>query len=241
MNKLNILIVEDQIISATDIQETLEKAGHYITEIAQTYQDAIKAVEKIVPDLAIVDIVLERSSADGVMVARDLIHRYQIPIIYLTASSESETFRRAAATLPAAYLLKPFRHHELAFQIELAYLNWHNQTMLDAETLFLPINKGLEKVEKSNVLYLLAQGAYVNMYMVGEEKPYLLTMNLGYLAQYFSLNIFYRLSRSLLINLNHIARIDGSELLMQAHAARLPIPENTRGQLLKKLNVVRTR
>lgn len=240
-NPLTILIVEDEIITATDIQETLEKAGHKITDIAHTYQEAMATINRSVPDLAIVDIMLEHSSGDGVMVARDLANQYQIPVIYLTASSETETFCRAAETLPAAYLLKPFRHNELAFQVELAYLNRQSQNMQSAQTLFLPINKGLEKIEKGNVLYLLAQGSYVKMYMVGDEKPHLLTMNLGYLAQYFSSADFFRLSRSVLINLNHIARIDGNELLMKAHTSRLSIPEASKTPLIKKLTIVRTR
>lgn len=241
MHPLNILIVEDEIITAVDIQETLEKAGHRVTAIARNFQEAVAAVRQYPPDLAMIDIRLEGSSADGITTARELLNQHWMPIIYLTASSESQAFQRAKETLPAAYLLKPFRHHELAFQVELAYINQHNRNLLTSETLFLPINKGHEKIEKDNVLYLLAEGAYVNVYMVGEEKPHLLAMNLGYLAQYFSTANFHRLSRSLLINLNHVSRLERNQLFMHKLSAPITIPEGNRADLMNKLSVVRTR
>ncbi|MFD2936405.1 LytR/AlgR family response regulator transcription factor [Spirosoma flavum] len=168
-----------------------------------------------------------------------------MPIIYLTAHSEPQVFQRAKDTSPAAYLLKPFRHNELAFQVELAYLNQYNNrhptNLLGSEKLYLPINKGHEKVAKQDVLYLLAEGAYVKVYMVGEEKPHLLAMNLGYLAQYFSTANFHRLSRSLLINLDHVSRLERSQLFMHKQPVPISIPEGNRVDLIKKLAVVRTR
>ncbi|CAN5355266.1 N/A [soil metagenome] len=241
MNSLNILIVEDENITAVDIQETLEKAGHQVTAIARNFQEAVAAVKHCPPDLAMIDIRLEGSSADGITTARELLNQHWMPIIYLTANSESQTFQRAKETSPAAYLLKPFRHHELAFQVELAYINQHNRNQLTSTTLFLPINKGHEKIEKDNVVYLLAEGAYVKVYMVGEDKPHLLAMNLGYLAQYFSTANFHRLSRSLLINLNHVSRLERNQLFLHKLPAPIIIPEGNRVDLMKKLAVVRTR
>ncbi|MVM32725.1 response regulator [Spirosoma sp. HMF4905] len=241
MNSLNILIVEDETITAADIQETLEKAGHSIITIARNTQEAVAAVKKYLPDLAMIDISLERSSADGIDTARELLSHHRMPIIYLTAHSEAQTFQRARETMPAAYLLKPFRQHELAFQVELAYMNQHTKNLQTSETLLLPINKGYEKIHKDKVIYLLAEGAYVKVYMAGEEKPYLLAMNLGYLAQYFSTANFHRLSRSLLINLDHVSRLERSQLFMHNYTIPINIPEGNRGDLMKKLAVVRTR
>ncbi len=169
-----------------------------------------------------------------------------MPVIYLTASSEYETFRRAKETLPAAYLLKPFRHAELAIQVELAYHHHQvNQVPTDPLTqptdFYLPINKGYERVAKSNIAFLQAEGAYVKVFLAAPPTTHLLSMNLGYLSQFFTTPNFHRLSRSVLINLDHLERLERSQVFMKNYATALPLPENSRAELMKKLTLVRTR
>ncbi|WP_138992969.1 response regulator [Larkinella sp. C7] len=245
MESLTILIIEDDLLTAHDIKGALESAGHRVPTIARNYQEAMAAVRRQPPDMALVDIHLERSTADGITTARDMLAMHWMPIIYLTANSETPTFQRAKETEPIAYLIKPFHQNEIVFQIELAYTNrslsHRSSHAAAAETLFLPINKGYEKVLLQEVLYLLAEGAYVKVFMVNEEKPHLLSMNLGYLAQYFPISYFYRLSRSLLINLNHIERLERNQLFMRNQSTPISVPESNRTDLLKKLGVIRTR
>ncbi|MFC5413176.1 response regulator [Larkinella bovis] len=246
MDSLRILIIEDQLITATDICETLEKSGHVVTAIARNTQEAIASVIKNPPDLALIDIQLDGATDNGIETARKLLIYHAMPIIYLTANSESLIFEEAKKTMPAAYLLKPFRNNELTMQIELAYYNYLSATKdpdktQTSDSLFLPIKKGYKKILKNDVVYLQANGSYVNIFMIQEEIPHLLTMNLGYLAQYFSTPNFYRLSRSVLINMNHLERIEGNQLFMHRHPYAIPIPEGSRMDLLKQLAVVRTR
>jgi DNA-binding LytR/AlgR family response regulator len=244
MDSLKILIVEDEVITAADIQETLEKAGHKIIVIARNFDDAIASLQKHQPDLAIIDVTLRGSSLDGIHTAKELLKLHTMPIIYLTANSESETFQRAKDTLPAAYLLKPFRHTELALQVELAY--YHYKVNLKpaadpstAKDVFLPFDKGLIKIVKNDVVYLKADGAYVKLFLV-DNTSYLFSMNLGYLAQYFSTENFYRLSRSLLINLNHLERLERDQLYLHNQENPIQIPDGSRADLMKKLAVIRT-
>ncbi len=147
MKSLKILIVEDELVTAADIQETLEKAGHRVTGIARNFREAIEAVKRYAPDLALIDIVLKGSEADGIATAQALLEQRAMPIIYLTANSETPTVQRAAETHPAAYLLKPFRQTELAIQVELAYYNYqanqgHSVSPQASASLFLPVEQG---------------------------------------------------------------------------------------------------
>ena len=45
MKSLKILIVEDETITAMDLSETLEEAGHQVMAIARNVEEAIKAVK----------------------------------------------------------------------------------------------------------------------------------------------------------------------------------------------------
>ena len=245
MDSLKILIVEDEIITATDIQETLEKSGHQITAIARNFEDAFASLKNKIPDLAIIDINLKGSQLDGVQIAIELLKLHSMPIIYLTGNSENQTFQRAKETLPAAYLLKPFRHNELSLQIELAYYHYKvnlksKSDPTTSENVFLPFDKGLIKINKNDVLFLKADGAYVKIFLINNTEPILFSMNLGYLAQYFVTINFYRLSRSILINLNHLERLERDQLYLKNLETPLQIPDGGRSELLKKIAVIRT-
>lgn len=245
MNSLKILIIEDEIITATDLKETLEKYNHKTIAIAKNYAEAISAIDKQIPDLMIIDIRLRNSSFDGIETAQEIIREYHIPFVFLTAHSEAQTFERAKVLNPSAYLLKPFRHRELVFQIELAYNHYIANKKVDnnpikADNIFLPLEKGHQKIVKDDVLCLKAEGAYVNVYVKNQKSPYLFSMNLGYLAQYFATENFYRLSRSLLINLNHLERLERDQLYLYKQENPIQIPEGSRADLMKKLAIIRT-
>jgi len=242
---LKVLIIEDELMIATDIEEKLTSVGYEVIAIARNYYEAINAIEKQLPDVVLADINLEDSTHDGVATVKELLTYHSMPVIYLTGHSEPDTVQRAQDTSPAAYLLKPFRTHELVIQIELAYANSikvarQPLSSNTSEFLYLPFNKGYEKLSKIDVLYLQANGAYVNAYLLNEQHPKLFSMNLGYIAQHFSDTNFYRLSRSLLINLDYIERVERSQLWMQSLQKPISISEVKSIELMKRLVIVKT-
>ncbi|MCY7358137.1 MAG: response regulator [Rudanella sp.] len=248
MDSLQILLIEDDLLTATDIKQALQQAGHRILAIARTYTEAIAAVKQQWPDLIIADIRLEGSSADGIDTVEALLLRQPVPVIFLTANSEEETVSRTRLTRPAAFMLKPFRRRELVIQVELAYeqhqLIVQSVSVVSApepKILYLPIGKGYERIVPQEVLYLLADGSYVKLFQISDPKPRVLSMNLGALIPYFSAPNFYRLSRSILINLDHLGRVERNQLYLTTQQEPIDISENNRAELMKKLNVVRTR
>lgn len=245
MHQLNILLVEDEPTTAASVQQALERAGHRITGSARNFTEAVASARRHPPDLAIIDIELGNSSADGLQTARELLSQRWIPIIYLTGHSESTMVQRAMETSPMAYLLKPFRPDQLAIEVEVAYRNFlpNGERLTDpvrADSVLLPHGKAYVRIVKQDVLYIRASGAYTNIYLLNEESPHLASLNLGYLAQYFPAPTFHRISRSLIVNLNQIVRLESNQLWMSTQIV-VPIPEGSRVDLVKKLPIIRTR
>lgn len=114
-----ILIVEDEMMIAKHIENTLGNLGYKVVGIVSSGEDAIKKAGSEKPDLILMDIELY-GDIDGIEASKEIIKKYQIPIIYLTAYSDSKTFRRAIATEPVNYLVKPFDEKELESVIETA-------------------------------------------------------------------------------------------------------------------------
>ncbi|MEA3415955.1 MAG: response regulator [Thermodesulfobacteriota bacterium] len=119
MTNTQILIVEDEGIIAKDIQNTLESLGYAVPAIASSGEEAIKKATETLPDLALMDILLE-GDMDGVEAAEQIRDRFDIPVVYLTAYADEETLQRAKITEPYGYILKPFEERELHTTIEMA-------------------------------------------------------------------------------------------------------------------------
>ena len=115
----SILIVEDESIIAMEISSRLQKLGYRVAAITHNGPEAIDKAEKLRPDLVLMDIFL-KGKMDGVEAAATIKKRYEIPVIYLTANTDEQTFQRAKVTEPFGYLLKPFEERELHTTIEIA-------------------------------------------------------------------------------------------------------------------------
>ncbi|MEH1831507.1 MAG: EAL domain-containing protein [Nostoc sp.] len=118
MNPVNILVVEDEIIVAMDIQNRLRKFGYTVLGLADSGEEAIKKAADNSLDLVLMDIHL-KGNMDGVEAAQIIHNIFNVPVIYLTANADESTLARAKVTEPFGYILKPFKEKELKFTIEI--------------------------------------------------------------------------------------------------------------------------
>ena len=114
-----ILVVEDEIIIAEDIQKKLKKMGYVVPAIVASGEEAIKNIKVNIPDLILMDIVIH-GKMDGIETAGQIHSLFDIPVVYLTAYTDEKTLERAKITEPFGYLIKPFKERELQITIEIA-------------------------------------------------------------------------------------------------------------------------
>jgi PAS domain S-box-containing protein len=119
MSKAAILIVEDEAIVAADLSSKLKQLGYEVTGTAARGEDAIGMAGNLHPDLVLMDIKLE-GPMDGIETAEAIRRDLDVPIIYLTAHSDTGTLSRAKLSGPFGYILKPFEEKELVTNIEMA-------------------------------------------------------------------------------------------------------------------------
>jgi DNA-binding NarL/FixJ family response regulator len=122
MTKANILIVEYESHFAMGIQNTLENYGYVVTGYMGNAEDAINKVEKLHPDLIMVDINL-KGEMDGIEIATQIRSRFDLPVVFLTACVDQFAIERACQAEPYGYLHKGFEECELVATIELPSTN----------------------------------------------------------------------------------------------------------------------
>jgi PAS domain S-box-containing protein len=115
-----ILVVEDEEITAMDIQRRLKTLGYIVPKTVSSGEEAIKKVKEDNPDLVLMDINL-KGEMDGIEAALKIHSFSDIPVIYLTAFSDEKTLERAKITEPYGYIVKPLKDRELQINLEIAF------------------------------------------------------------------------------------------------------------------------
>ncbi|AKB81277.1 response regulator receiver [Methanosarcina barkeri 3] len=114
-----ILVVEDEHIVAMGIKKMLKNLGYTVTGVASSGKDAISKAESTFPDVVLMDIML-KGDMDGVEAAKEIREKFDVPVVYLTAYSDSKILERAKKTEPFGYIVKPFDEKDLHSSIEVA-------------------------------------------------------------------------------------------------------------------------
>lgn len=119
MAKARILVVEDELIIAKDIQRTLIRLGYEVPALLTSAEAALEQVAALQPDLVLMDIHLS-GEMDGITAADQIRLRNGLPVVYMTAYSDEATLSRARITEPYGYVIKPFEDRELKIAIDIA-------------------------------------------------------------------------------------------------------------------------
>jgi len=123
MENNTIIIVEDDEITALNLNISLQKQGYKIVAICDSVAQAKNKINKQKPDIILIDISLEENN-DGIELAKDIRDNYNIPFIYLTSYSDDEIISQAKKTEPYGYIVKPFDPSSLHATIQMALFKY---------------------------------------------------------------------------------------------------------------------
>ncbi len=142
---IRILIVEDNVIIADDMQSMLEEIGYEIVDNVIVYEQAERVLKAEQVDLVLIDIILA-SDKTGIDLGRHIRENYDIPFIFVTSNSDKATVENAKTVKPNGYLVKPFEQQDLYTSIEIALSNFTYGTAKSSSE----ENMGDEDVPMSN-------------------------------------------------------------------------------------------
>lgn len=240
MDKIRILVVEDEIIIADNLCDIIEELGYEALEPALNYTEALEFIEQEKPDLTILDIQLGGKKT-GIDVAKEIIKNYNFPYIFLTSNSDEATIREVKALNPPAYLVKPFTKEELYASIEIVLHNFSEQKTVikeehepDLNSLFIKEKGVYKKIVLSEVLYLKSEHVYTEIFLK-TNKNQLIRTSLNNIINKLNSN-FIRVHRSYVININYIDEMNSASLKINGNI--IPIGSTYKDTLFNKLNLI---
>tara|TARA_R110001583_G_scaffold15502_6_gene63861 strand:- start:4452 stop:5174 length:723 start_codon:yes stop_codon:yes gene_type:complete len=240
MDKIKILVVEDEIIIADNLCDTLNKLGYNTVEPALSYTEALQQIKKEQPDIAILDIELAGSKS-GIDLAIKIKEDYDFPFIFLTSNADEATIEKVKKLNPPAYLIKPFTKEELYTSIEITLFNYSKKTtnvnvsnQLVKDTLFVKDRGVVSNLKFNDILYLKSSHVYTEIILKDNEMK-LVRTSLNSIINNLNSD-FIRIHRSYIININYLTQITKSTVNIKNET--IPISPKFKVSLLNKVNLI---
>ncbi|MEY2675360.1 MAG: hypothetical protein RL102_626 [Actinomycetota bacterium] len=115
--KLRVVVAEDESLIRMDIVEILRENNYDVVAEAGDGEEAVTLVTEHKPDLVVMDVKMPKM--DGISAAEQ-IAKLNIPVVLLTAFSQTELVERASQAGAMAYIVKPFTPNDLLPAIRIA-------------------------------------------------------------------------------------------------------------------------
>lgn len=148
MEKLSVLIIEDDVFITQDIVEIVTAEGCEIAGKAKSYEEALKRCKEATVNLIISDIRIQ-GERDGLQSVRLLQNIVDAPVIFITSFNDNDLFMRVAELDFVGFLMKPFKEHQLGALVKIAL----NRFELSKQKSIKPLGGGFSYCEKERVVY----------------------------------------------------------------------------------------
>ncbi|MBS7565375.1 response regulator transcription factor [Mucilaginibacter sp. Bleaf8] len=131
-SKPQILLVEDEPVLASIIKESLESRGFGVA-LAANGVEGWSSFNSLKPQLCVVDVMLPKK--DGFTLVRDIrTVDKRIPLIFLTARTQTEDVLKGLELGADDYMKKPFSIEELILRIKALFRRNEDQEANEAQT-----------------------------------------------------------------------------------------------------------
>ncbi len=158
MSKIRILIADDNLLAAQTLRDNLAEYDDLeVTNIAQDGFEAIELIEKDLPDVVLLDIIMPKLDGIGVLEYARTLTKESRPIFIIFSAISQEIYISRAMNLGANYyIIKPFDESIIAARVRQLYSDSEKAQIGKRQYTYSATNTYKQKNQTDNELKLLA-------------------------------------------------------------------------------------
>ncbi|WPR74826.1 LytR/AlgR family response regulator transcription factor [Algoriphagus sp. NG3] len=248
MKEERILIVEDDISIAENIQEILELLGYVNTDIANSANQCIKIIKKNRPDLIFMDIKL-KGDKDGIELGEIVKQMVDAPLVYVTSYSDPTIIERAKRINPAGFIVKPFNTNDIHAIVEIVLYNKRTKPVTETaavsppsdspylvtDAVFIKADNAFERVSYEDIHYVEANGNMVTIFT--KKRDYNIRKSMKEIEEILPSQIFLRVQKSYIVHLGQIESFNTKEITLRS-GATVQVGRQYYNSFLAKLSTI---
>lgn len=229
---IRILIIEDELVTAANLEEQLHDLGYAVTGITPNSDSALAAFKQDSPDMILSDIRLSGSPKDGLETVEELTRLKKVPVIFLSAFHDVEYRERAKRIDYASYLIKPASKAQIAVSVDMAFnafVKSQNAPIVPVsavegrDTIFLKARDRYVKLYLQDICFAEADGNYIDLYTVSTRYAKV-WVNLASLMDQIQFHGWVRCHRSFAVNMRHVYAFEENKLFLNSSIGISEIP-----------------
>ena len=115
-----IVIVEDEAITQRFLQDIFSQHNCKVVGCFDNAKDLLAEIKELPCDLILMDINI-KGPMDGIQLARKILERHTIPIVFITAHNDDDTVEETLELSPYGFICKPFTSKDVIVTTQIAY------------------------------------------------------------------------------------------------------------------------
>jgi len=218
MERLKILIVDDEVLIAEDLKDLLSEFGCKQIEMAHSKNEALERIQEFKPFLILLDIRMQ-SELEGLELADLINEKHKTAFIFITAHSDATMIRKIVKAKPFAYITKPVKKSDL-----FATVNLFIEMQKENSSAVIHIKDGYDNIviEQKSILYIQSEGNYINIFT--DNKKIVSRQSLESILSLLPENEFARVHRSYIVNIKRVVKFSKKEV--QVGPYKVPVSRN---------------
>lgn len=248
MKEERILIVEDDINIAENIQEILELLGFVNIDVANSANQCIKTIKKNRPDLVFMDIKL-KGDKDGIELGEIIHQMFDVPLVFVTSYSDPTIIERAKRINPAGFIVKPFNTNDIHAIVEIVLYNKRTKPTHEVavaktvnespylvnDAVFIKADNAFERVQYEDIYYVEANGNMVTIFT--KNRDYHIRKSMKEIEEILPSNDFLRVQKSYIVHLGQIESFNTKEITLKKGSV-VQVGRQYYNSFLAKLNTI---
>lgn len=246
---LKILIVEDDLSFALELQMLLEELNYNVLKHVDNSDEALKVIYENHPDLILMDIGI-KGDLSGIEIGHQ-IKDLQIPILYITSFNDQQYYEKAKSlSNMIGYMVKPIAKISLKSAIELSISKAYTLKNQNTDTsssknnivhknyFFFKQKDTIQKVDIKEIAFVKSNDNYCECYTLS-EKTFTARIPISQLEKMLPPKRFMRIHRQYIVQLTCIEAIDFTSNVLKIKSHKIPISRVKRKDLAVLLKTLR--
>ena len=244
--QINILIVEDNLSFALELQMLLEELNYNVLGRVDNSGEALDMIYSKNPDLIFMDIEIN-GNLSGLEIGQKIKH-LEIPILYITSLSDDTHYEQAQQSNMIGYLVKPIDKITLRATLDLAITKAHRsnttntnlsdqsskeeepENFVGKDALFFKKRGTYHKVKIDQIAFIKSDDNYCQTTTLDGET-FTTRITISKMEQLLPSQKFMRTHRQYIVQTEHIDSIDFQDSTLKINQQEIPVSRTKRKEL----------
>lgn len=244
--KLNVLIVEDNLSFALELEMQVEDIGYNVIGRVDNSAEALEIIMSDQPDIILMDVDI-KGRLSGLEIGERIKH-LNTPILYITSYGDEEHYAKAQESNMIGYLVKPIEKYSLKTALQLAFQNAHHiqptankeerdNHFLSKDYIFFKKKGAFFKVPIQSIAFVQSNNNYCETH-TEDKEVFISRISISQMEEMLPSSDFMRTHRQYIVKLDKIDAVNFQDGTLKIIGKEIPVSRGKRSEIAEMIRTL---